>query len=78
MVLFRRGGGWIFCLSSPPTSPEGEADGGQVERQKNYHVNPINPVEKDMWVMSWYSIVFVRQDLLDFLFLPFWMFIHSE
>jgi hypothetical protein len=29
-----------FCLSSPPDSPEGEADGGQVERQKH----PVYPV----------------------------------
>jgi hypothetical protein len=32
---------WAFCLSSPPALPEGEADGGQVERQKPK--NPLNP-----------------------------------
>jgi len=38
-------------LSSPPASPEGEADGGQVEsgEAKNNPGNPVNPVGKKLF-----------------------------
>ena len=34
-----------FSVSSPPASPEGEADGGQAETEEsNHRINPVDPV----------------------------------